>query len=262
MKYLHERVGQTHNVMPSVLLIGCGSVGSYILPELVNLGFVNIGVSDPDRFSSGNSLRHYLGPKSNGRYKTSEMRFFIEYENPLVSVDIMPNLLDLNDDSLVETLSKYQIVVIAVGGTDLQRQFNYRFSKIASTSWFLYNWLDAEGKGSHILAMRYAHKGCYNCLFYENGESTSISKVSYADGSERIIGNGCGGSFSPYGNNVLVRNTSLFLSVLQSVLNGSINQNTVISIRNDFSTLENSITIAPVINNDFAEERCDICGHI
>jgi len=61
---------------------------------------------------------------------------------------------------------------------------------------------------------------------------------------------------------VLVRNTSLTLSVLQGILDGSIVQNTVASIRNDFSSLESSITIAPIINTNFAEERCDICGHI
>ena len=262
MKYLHERVGQYHKQMPSILLVGCGSVGSYVLPELVNLGFTNIGLSDPDKFLSGNSLRHYLGPRSNSRNKTSELGFFIEYENPLVSIDTISNLLELDDDVLADTLSKYNIIIVAVGGTDLQRQFNYRFSQIGNTAWFIYNWLDAEGKGAHALAMRYTHKGCYNCLFYDKGEPSAINKVSFADGSERVIGNGCGGSFSPYGNNVLIRNTSLVLSVLQGVINGSITRNTVTSIRNDFSSFESSLAIVPVIDSDFAEERCDICGHI
>ncbi len=262
MKYLHERVGQYHSVFPSVLLIGCGSVGSYILPELINLGAVNIGISDPNEFASGNALRHYLGPRSHGYHKTASMKFFMEYENPLVSIEVIPNILDMNDSDLAEILSKYQIVIVAVGGTDLQRRFNYHFSKISPTPWFLYNWLDASGKGSHVLAMRYSHKGCFNCLFFDNSEPISRNKVSFTDGTERVIGNGCGGSFSPYGNNVLVRNTSLALSVLQGILDGSIVQNTVASIRNDFSSLESSITIAPIINANFAEERCDICGHI
>ena len=262
MKYLHERVGQYHSAFPSVLLIGCGSVGSYILPELINLGAVNIGISDPDEFASGNALRHYLGPRSHGYHKTASMKFFMEYENPLVSIEIVPNILDMNDSDLTETLSKYQVVIVAVGGTDLQRRFNYHFSKISPTPWFLYNWLDAAGKGSHALAMRYSHRGCFNCLFFDNGEPIPRNKVSYTDGTERVIGNGCGGSFSPYGNNVLVRNTSLVLSVLQGILDGSIVQNTVASIKNDFSSLESSIAIVPAINKDFAEERCDICGHI
>lgn len=262
LKYLQERVGQSHTILPPILLIGCGSVGSYILPELVNLGAVNIGISDPDEFISGNALRHYMGPRNHGLYKTAAMEFLMEYENPLISIEAVPNLLDMNDSDLTKTLTKYRVVIVAVGGTDLQRKFNFIFSKISSTSWFLYNWLDAAGKGAHVLAMRYSHKGCFNCLFFENGEPISRNKVSYADGTEMVIGNGCGGSFSPYGNNVLVRNTSMVLSALQGILDGSIGQNTVTSIRNDFSSLKSSITIAPEIDINFAEERCDICGHI
>lgn len=262
LKYLHERVGQNHVVLPSVLLIGCGSVGSYILPELVNLGFVNIGISDPDKFESGNSLRHFLGPHSHGINKTAKMQFFMEFENPLVSINIEPNLLVMSDEDIEQVLSKYPMVIIAVGGTDLQRQFNYRFSKTSNVSWFLYTWLDAEGKGAHALAMQYSQKGCYSCLFFDNGEAVSRNKVSFADGSERVIGNGCGGSFSPYGNNVLIRNTSLVLAVLQGILHGSISQNTIVSIKNDFSSLDSSISMEPSIITNFSDESCDICGHL
>ena len=123
---------------------------------------------------------------------------------------------------------------------------NFRFRFCLRLSWlFLFLWLSS-----------------FNCLFFDNGEPISKNKVSYTDGTERAIGNGCGGSFSPYGNNVLVRNTSLVLSVLQGILDGSIVQNTVASIRNDFSSLESSITMSPIINTNFTEERCDICGHI
>lgn len=262
LKYLHERVGQNHAVLPSVLLIGCGSVGSYILPELVNLGFVNIGISDPDKFESGNSLRHYLGPHSHGINKTAKMQLFMEFENPLVSINVEPNLLDMNDEDVEKVLSKYPMVIVAVGGTDLQRKFNYRFSKINNVSWFLYTWLDAEGKGAHALAMQYSQRGCYNCLFFDHGEAVPRNKVSFSDGSERVIGNGCGGSFSPYGSNVLIRNTSLVLSVLQGILNGSISQNTVASIKNDFSSLGSSISMEPSIITNFSDESCDICGHL
>lgn len=262
LQYLHERVGQDHTSPPAVLLLGCGSAGSYILPELINMGIVKLGLSDPDEFESGNAFRHYLGPHSYGQRKISMMRFYMEYENPLVSIDIVPNLAGIDDQKLAQVLNQYDIVIVAIGSTDLQRKFNYQFSKVNSTSWFIYNWLDAEGKGSHVLAMRYSQKGCYNCLFFENGQPSSQNKVSFTDGSEKVIGNGCGGSFSPYGNNVLVRNTSLVISVLQNIMNSSITRNMVISIKNDFHTIESSITVIPSVNSNFAEERCDICGCI
>ena len=262
MKHLYERVGQVPVDLPSVLLLGCSSVGSYLLPELVNMGFTHIGVSDPDTFVSGNSLRHYLGPRSSGSKKAVQMQFFMEYENPLVSIDVVPDILEQKENELAKTLEKYQIVIVAVGSTDIQRKLNYMFSKANSKAWHIFNWLDAEGKGSHVLAMRYSQKGCFDCLFRDKGEFTTKNKVTYADGTERVIGNGCGGSFSPYGNNVLARNTVLALSVLQAILDGSITRNTIASIRNEFTSLVSSISMTPVIDEDFAEEGCDICGNI
>lgn len=61
---------------------------------------------------------------------------------------------------------------------------------------------------------------------------------------------------------MLIRNTSLVVSVLQSIMKGSISQNTVVSIKNDFHTIESSISMVPIIDSNFAEERCDICGCI
>lgn len=262
LKYLHERVGQECTEPPSILVLGCGSIGSYLIPELINMGIVRVGISDPDEFESGNAFRHYLGPRRHGQNKTEAMKFEIEYDNPLVHVEVVPNLIEMNDEQLLKAIENYQIIIVAVGGTDLQRKFNYRFSKLKSTSWFLYNWLDAEGKGAHILAMRYTQKGCYECLFHNHGVETSKCKLSLADGTERVISNGCGGSFSPYGNNVLIRNTSLAIAMLQGILKGSVSENTVVSIPNEFTSLESSMSISPIINCDFIDEGCEICGRI
>lgn len=262
LKYLHERVGQVYAELPEVLVVGCGSVGSYLIPELVNMGIVHLCISDPDRFESGNALRHYLGSRRHGQNKAEAMKFKMEYDNPSVHIELVPNLLSLNDEQLSKTIEKYKIIILAVGGTDKQREFNYRFSKLKSTSWFLYNWLDAEGKGAHVLAMRYTQRGCFECLFHDHGEETSKCKVSFADGTERVIGNGCGGSFSPYGNNVLIRNTSLTISMIQGIINGSIQNNSIVSIRNEFTSLESSISMTPIISCDFADEGCEICGNI
>lgn len=61
---------------------------------------------------------------------------------------------------------------------------------------------------------------------------------------------------------MLVRNTSLAISMLQGILDGSISKNTVASIKNDFSSFKSSIAVIPIINDSFAEERCEICGHL
>lgn len=46
------------------------------------------------------ALRHYMGPRNHGLYKTAAMEFLMEYENPLISIEAVPNLLDMNDSDL------------------------------------------------------------------------------------------------------------------------------------------------------------------
>lgn len=262
LKYLSERVGQEYVKLPPVLIIGCGSVGSYILQELVKMGFDHIGISDPDIFESGNALRHILGPSYSGKNKAAAMQAYIQNGNPQVRVDIVPDLLSKDEKEVRLLIERFKIIILAVGGTDLQRKFNYLFKRTQSESWFVFNWLDAAGKGSHALVMRYALPGCFNCLFYDHGKPIYKNKISFSDGTEKVVNNGCGGAFTPYGNSVLVRNTSMIVSILRSILEGKIQKNTVISCRHDFTSLKDSITMQPIILDDFAEESCDICDEI
>ena len=51
-------------------------------------------------------------------------------------------------------------------------------------------------------------------------------------------------------------------SLLKKVIMDQVNENMAISIKNDFSSLENSITMEPIINTEFFSESCDICGRV
>lgn len=262
LEYLNIRIGQECLEMPKVLLIGCGSVGSYLLPELINMGITNIDISDIEQFESGNSFRHYLGPTADGYKKTEMLKFWFEYNNPLVRIKEISNILTKEKSEIETLLSEYSIIIVAVGGTDIQREFNYLFAEMQIKSKIIFNWLDAEGKGAHAAFIDYNKKGCYNCLFYDNGLELPGNKISFTDGSEKLIGNGCGGTFTSYGNNVLIRNALLITYLLKKLLMNQVNENMVISIKNDFSILENSITMEPIINTEFFSESCDICGRV
>ncbi len=261
LSFLQSRVGMRKNLnLPSVLVLGVGSVGSYIVPELINLGITNIGLSDPDAFNSGNAFRHYLGPAYTGSNKADAMRSVVEKANPLVKVSVISNILCMNSDELEKTIASYDVILVAVGTSDIQREMNMKFSKLNIEKHFIFNWLDSAGKGSHLLYTNYKSKGCFNCLFYDEGQKRDNNKTSFADGTEVLIGNGCCGTFSPYGNTVLLRNTLMVVSVIKDIIDKKISKATLVSMRNNFDSLEKSISIEPIINNDFYDEGCDICG--
>lgn len=261
LSFLQSRVGMRVNLnLPSVLVLGVGSVGSYIVPELINLGITNIGLSDPDAFNSGNAFRHYLGPAYTGSNKAEAMRSVVEKANPLVRVSVISNILCMNSDELEKTIASYDVILVAVGTSDIQREMNMKFSKLNIEKHFIFNWLDSAGKGSHLLYTNYKSKGCFNCLFYDEGQKRDNNKTSFADGTEVVIGNGCCGTFSPYGNTVLLRNTLMVVSVIKDIIDEKISKATLISMRNNFDSLEKSMSIESIINNDFYDEGCDICG--
>ena len=58
----------------TVMLVGCGSIGSAAAVALAGYGVGRIVLVDPDRFLWHNMLRHTLGPESVGRLKVDALR--------------------------------------------------------------------------------------------------------------------------------------------------------------------------------------------
>ncbi|WP_350349065.1 ThiF family adenylyltransferase [Agromyces sp. G08B096] len=58
----------------SVMVVGCGSIGSAAAEALAGFGVGRVELLDPDRFLWHNMLRHALGTESVGRYKVAAMK--------------------------------------------------------------------------------------------------------------------------------------------------------------------------------------------
>lgn len=58
----------------SVMVVGCGSIGSAAAEALAGYGVGRVELVDPDRFLWHNMLRHTLGAESVGRFKVTAMK--------------------------------------------------------------------------------------------------------------------------------------------------------------------------------------------
>lgn len=58
----------------SVMVVGCGSIGSAAAEALAGYGVGRVELVDPDRFLWHNMIRHTLGAESVGRFKVTAMR--------------------------------------------------------------------------------------------------------------------------------------------------------------------------------------------
>ena len=119
----------------------------------------------------------------------------------------------------------------------------------------LYAWLEAGGKYSHILAVDYGKRGCYECLFTDN-EGQLVNNRALLNTNDiqdnLIIRNGCGGTRAAYGTTVLLRTTAALLDTIHKVLDGSITENTLINIT------PNNIHVSSGL---IPMERCSCCGN-
>lgn len=87
----HEMSKLNKDINPSLILAGCGALGSKIGMHLVRAGITNILFSDPDRLNGFNLSRHALLGKSVSHNKADEMKntadnmFFHEILNTMAS---------------------------------------------------------------------------------------------------------------------------------------------------------------------------------
>ncbi len=261
--YMLKRMGGDDVYLDKkILIIGAGSVGSYLISEIAKLGVMNISISDKDDLKTGNIMRHRLGKNYIPENKAIAMKKELEKMYPQAKISTYKDLFNKKGTSSSEFYNKFDLIILAIGSTDAQRRYNkfFKFHKIKVP--VIYNWLDAEGKGCHLLYIDYKHKGCFECLFRKNGVPLESNKVSFVNGNELLLGEGCGGSFTPYGNEVLLKNTYIALEIVGRALKGEINENILVSSRNNFQSLDTVINFDTTINSNFYEESCEICGNI
>ena len=149
----------------SVLLVGCGSVGSDLALRLTSAGVGRLTLSDPDTFSEENLYRHVLSVKDIGRFKTAALAREIALRHPWAEVTSWCKRLEQLRDPAV--LQRFDVVVIAIGSPTVERVFAEYCRQEALGVPVMNCWLEGYGIGGHaILAMPEA-KGCWYCAYVD-----------------------------------------------------------------------------------------------
>lgn len=258
--YLLKRIGinQHRFLTQKVMIIGAGSLGSYILNELPKIGVNEIGIVDYEDLSIDNIMRHSLGTEYVNYEKVYGMTINLQVSFP--QVKIKPYNKKFNISKIKDfNLEQYDLIIIATGGTDFMISLNKYFHENNFNKPVLFSWIEAKGIGAHSLLVDYTKKGCYNCLY----EGTYKSKAHFGENTNQIklIGTGCGGVFNPYGNIVLLKGTALILEIIQKILYGNgYKRNLLFSVKTTNS--ENFKYYKQKISGSdfYISEECTVCG--
>lgn len=220
--FLNRIVGNEQKLYgKKVLLVGCGSLGSYVASELVKNGCTSLTVYDSDYLSVENTMRWAGNPAMVGIYKVDYIKNLLENFHPEINVAAFHKNLDKK--SLCDMMKKFNLIIFTIGSSDSQLAFNRILKMNHCNIPVIYIWLEAGGRYSHILLVDYQSKGCYQCLFTdENGKMVNNRAIRGAETlnnpyADSIIRNGCGGTRAAYGTNVLLRTTAVLLSTIQAL---------------------------------------------
>lgn len=147
----------------SIMLVGCGSIGSAAAEALAGYGIGRVVLVDPDRFLWHNMLRHTLGPESVGRRKVDALKTHLAAHWPTQNVESHP--LDVVGDAhrIRSLVNSVDLVLCAADGIAPRRVVSH-LSRRAGKPSVLACVLD-HGAVGEILRLRPTPRfGCLLCF--------------------------------------------------------------------------------------------------
>ena len=251
--YLNEIIGNSSlGFNKKVLLIGAGSLGSYVASELVKNGFKNLTIYDGDSLASENFMRWAYGGIIKSGNKATNLKFYLESMHPEIVVEAHGK--NFYADDISDQINDFDYIIFTVGSSDIQLNSNRIFKEKNIKACVLFAWLEAGGENSHILSIDYDYQGCFECLFTDkNGEliNNKANLVTEDIVIKNTISNGCGATRVAYGSAVLLRSVSALLTLMGKIESGFIRSNCLVNIEPEKVSYE---------FDTFKEKRCRCCG--
>ena len=255
----------------SVLLVGCGSVGSDLALRLTSAGVGHLTISDPERFSEENLYRHTLSVKDIGRLKTEALAEEIARKHPWAeTTPCRKSLQDLRDSA---ALQAFDLVMIAIGSPNVERVFA-EFCIHEEVGVPIINcWLEGYGIGGHAIITVPGTKGCWHCAYVDPKTLTRglVSNLNFLAPHQVVMRNhgGCGTQFLPYSGVAAGYTASIAADLAVRFLEGQLTysskaswkgaeveaQRASLEVTRRYRHFSESLRILPL-----HDENCDLCS--
>lgn len=257
----------------NVLVIGCGSIGGYIIGELVKTGTNNITIVDDDLLKEENIYRHFLGMEYINEYKAKAL---VEYTNkniPNVNIhEVISTIEDAIADESV-SFSEYDLIISAVGNHNVNRWINEFIHIHNIKTPVIYIWNEILGIGNHVAFISTDYDGCYECFFGMSNEEI-YDKTSYCGRGQAFTKTirGCGSSYLPYGSTTSIISVTTGIEVIRNYFEDRIKNNFLLSVKgNDYYFKKAGFVTSDRYNKQsdykimieggkFKKEGCMCCG--
>lgn len=207
-EYLLNRTGiESHSPSKkTVVIAGCGSVGSRVAEILAESDVDKLILIDYDDMTTDNVMRHYLGIQDVNQSKVSALKDRIQQNIPgLEIVAYKANILNWLISQNIEQLSEIHSIVLATGHPPTELEVCRRLYTYEANVHVVSGWLEAYGLGGHVLGFRSNDDGCLKCLYHDDdGNFSNHIRTSLFSNPLGIVLSknitGCAGAFTAYGS--------------------------------------------------------------
>lgn len=183
----------------TVVLAGCGSVGSHLAAALAATGVGKLILIDHERLATENIHRHYLGAAHVGDSKVDALATVLRSRFPHLRTETFTERIETLLEKDEAALLAADLIVLALGEENLELRMSCLLKRRKR---LVHVWLEPFGIGGHVLvAGGDGTKGCFSCLFRQDPEHGLLNESSLVAPNQkfqRSLG-GCAGTFTPFG---------------------------------------------------------------
>lgn len=203
----------------SVLVLGCGAVGSGVARLLAQSGIGKLTLIDDQLLDWPNTSRHVLGAPGVTRNKASALADALQRDFPhLVAIEGRAIKFGLSTTSVLEEIPSFDLLISATGEWSVDALLNDLQRSRIGIPPIVYAWLEGHGTAAHALHIPKGEKmGCLRCGFTECGVP-SMPVTTWPSGNELLQEPACGSVFSPFGPAELTWAQALVAELSVSVL--------------------------------------------
>lgn len=202
-----------------ILVVGCGTLGSNLLPMLVKsgAGFKNpLTIVDPDKYKEENFSRHYLGLESQGVNKARAMKTVLENQVKGDSRALCRNFrIDAIEDSFEKSFKPKQdfpfdIVLDTTGDESFSEYLNRFLAQLPKMPLYICGYIYGRSKAVCASVIGSSKKACLRCekkYVEENGVLPVLGKEDQTRGT-------CNAVFIPFPITASIAAANLMMTAL------------------------------------------------
>ena len=263
--------GKIALVEKSVLLVGCGSVGSEIAYRIASTGVGSITISDPDVFKEENLYRHTLALNDIGLLKSRCVASDLRHKFLWLDAIAIEKRLEFFDD--MDELNSFDVIVVAIGSPTVERAFHAFAVDNGVTAPIINTWVEAHGVGGHATLDMPTSKGCLRCAYVDptdlrRGLASNLNFLA-PNQDVTVTHGGCGFQYLPYSGIAASYTATMAADLAARYLEGSVIESSKISwVGNAETAQAEGFTMThryhhfskPLKVQPLHNKYCDVCG--